>query len=553
MTVILCVSALQPQDEPSPPVQTSSEAKVRDKSRCLKLGMKARKLVEALGVAWNCDKWVHVVQRVLQQRALANQESSQKSLDNRVPWARFLAHLDQLQDADKHRWVTPVVRFYLSFMDGSGDVERSLGKHAAFLNAHVGAAEGDEVSMTEVCLEVASEGPAKEEEMFTQTSGGALLLTDFTRQCATLWLTLQGRRFGCYKKRQDSGKVRTGWRLPGSFKATQILQHAAHDRLVRDAASPSGSDGTRKTIVGLSRSQVKSMVDDARKAPDAVVSRSLLNFRKTTTDRLEKKTFLDEAGNPKVWPGYGPGPPKLRPRKGLAKTSASSAAVSVATVAAKWISLNHKRTVAKQKAQAQAVRPPLVVIDDSGEGSDVAKRSSKYKDNLNLAKIALAESVVVWSQDDLTKAREPSSSMLQAWLGIIALGLKVYEQGSKIGPHTGRRYGKSVSQVPARVRFTTRFQERHRHLVQSFQEVFKKPGARWSQVASIADDSKRSKIAVQTIDGLSDVQHFLLGKRRLGQAGRVAGGSYESVPHKKAAKLSRYGHVTGRGCSSQAW
>ena len=88
----------------------------------------------------------------------------------------------------------PVIRFYLSFRDGTGDVERVLGRFAALQQAHKGHESEGEVSRPEACLEWWREGPRQEEDLFTKAESGQLLLTPFSRSCAelgfALWPTL---------------------------------------------------------------------------------------------------------------------------------------------------------------------------------------------------------------------------------------------------------------------------------------------------------------------------------------------------------------------------
>ena len=66
-------------------------------------------------------------------------------------WATFCAA------APENQWATPVIQLYVSHPDGTGDVERGLGHHAKFRNAHLGAPDSDSKtgsSGPELCLEI---------------------------------------------------------------------------------------------------------------------------------------------------------------------------------------------------------------------------------------------------------------------------------------------------------------------------------------------------------------------------------------------------------------
>ena len=84
-----------------------------------------------------------------------------------------------------------------------GDVERGLGRHAKFRDAHVGSPDSDGAagsSGAELCLEIRIDGPQEQAELFTRSDDGTLLLTDFSRQLATAWLYKLGRRYSCQQK-----------------------------------------------------------------------------------------------------------------------------------------------------------------------------------------------------------------------------------------------------------------------------------------------------------------------------------------------------------------
>lgn len=148
------------------------------------LTQKARRLHEGLGVDFSATTWGSALQQCLRWRAgmlkALPAGRDECGIDNRQVWHRLLA-----EKKAEFRSLDPIIRFYCSMMDGTGSVERGLGRHAHILGVHVGAPERDEGgSLSEACLEVSIEGPQAESQMFTPGLGNVLLLTPFSRQCA---------------------------------------------------------------------------------------------------------------------------------------------------------------------------------------------------------------------------------------------------------------------------------------------------------------------------------------------------------------------------------
>ena len=234
--------------------------KEESRARIHSLLEKARRLWRALGMEenWIARDFLKLVKGVLRYRAAlgvttcAATPGSGAYPDNRVVWATYCAATPESQ------WVLPVVQLYVSHPDGTGDVERGLGRHARFRDAHVGAPDADGAngsSGPELCLEIRVDGPQDVSELFTASDDGTLLLTDFSRKLATAWLSKLGRRYACQQKvRKDRGRRNTGWRLQGSMKAVTKLQRIAIDALV-DQADRDGEPARakhRKTIIGTS-------------------------------------------------------------------------------------------------------------------------------------------------------------------------------------------------------------------------------------------------------------------------------------------------------------
>ena len=278
--------------------------------KSLLLRSKARRLCEAVGLGFSWDTWrtaIRFVERERRRRADAH------TVDNRVVWDAALT-ASEGQDPSPLDGFGPLVAFYVCVTDGTGNVERFLGTHASFLAHHAG---GPDTEMSEVCLEIAREGPKTEDEMFTRDiqKPNVLLLTDFSRRCAELWRCLHGRRFACYKQRRDKGKRNTGLRLRGSMKAVGIMQQQATrvlEKMAREdeeavAASQGEATPRRPTVVGVER---KALMHRVRECEVPAPSKSLLDFRKTTAER---KAMKDKVC---TWPGFGLQAPPLRAKQG---------------------------------------------------------------------------------------------------------------------------------------------------------------------------------------------------------------------------------------------
>jgi hypothetical protein len=143
-----------------------------------------------------------------------------------------------------------VISFYLSFRDGTPDVERLVA-----IFKEIGHEHGD-LQYAEACLELIKEGPQREEEMFEQTPSGPLLLTPFTRRCAELWQAHFGKRFTVQKTRRDVGKQRIGDKRARGMTAVDMGHAVATKRLLIIAADDQQHETakkSRKTIFGIRR------------------------------------------------------------------------------------------------------------------------------------------------------------------------------------------------------------------------------------------------------------------------------------------------------------
>ena len=128
-------------------------------------------------------------------------------IDNRMVWRLVL---DGGGVPDRLR---PAVLAYFGCLHGTGCVERGLGRDKrAVVDPHVGSlrpsAEVEEENSK--CLELHMDGPMHEHDLFVKSGecDDILLLTEFSRACALLWIETHGRRFGANRKvRKDVGVV----------------------------------------------------------------------------------------------------------------------------------------------------------------------------------------------------------------------------------------------------------------------------------------------------------------------------------------------------------
>ena len=129
------------------------------------LKVSGRKLCGALGAVFDELAWKAAATKAMELQERMLRRSADKSCDNRLAW-RIL--IDSGATAEP---LTSVVLFYLSTWDGTGAVERGLGKDAAIQRQHVGDAADESCFDAEVysfLLELNQEGPQREEDMFKE-------------------------------------------------------------------------------------------------------------------------------------------------------------------------------------------------------------------------------------------------------------------------------------------------------------------------------------------------------------------------------------------------
>ena len=258
---------------------------------------------------------------------------------NRVAWAEALASAQGPSPGPHARYVEhlePVLRFYWSCRDGTGDVERSLGRLVAMQKSHCGGRPTGEIDFIELCVELHEEGPKCEEEVAAR-EGWSLLLTEHSRRCAELWLTLHGRRFACSQQRVDQGVRHPESRQEGSFSMVKKRTARALDSLCllaeKDKEDPEAAK-RRRTIFGFHRSRL-----DQNRAEPPEPNKKIQAFRRHTERTLQEKGQRD------VWDGFS-FKPLVQRRKGQA---AGTLKRHVA-----WAGRHLKRQAARKEPSASA-------------------------------------------------------------------------------------------------------------------------------------------------------------------------------------------------------
>ena len=277
-----------------------------------RLLLKGEHLFTSLGCEWNAERFVVAVSAAA--ACSVNAAATPQHIRNRALWAAALASSRSAfarpsvtagcspAAALALRWAEPVANFYFSFRDGTGDVERSLGKHTALAKSHPSSTRQAEQrdDSAEVCMELALEGPQLERDVAAKSdvAGGPLLLTDWSRECARVWRSQFGARFSCqYAPRRDVGR-RNPDRSDGTLERVKVQHKAATTELLEIAAADKSGDAAearhRRTIFGFRRSDISNASAPPR---GPYYGKRMRDFCKRTQDIVHEKT------KHRVWTG----------------------------------------------------------------------------------------------------------------------------------------------------------------------------------------------------------------------------------------------------------
>ena len=478
------------------------------------LKVSGRNLCGALGAVFDEHAWRAAAAKAVELRAQMLRRSEDKSVDNRLAWRALI------DSGGTDEPVTSVVLFYFSTWDGTGAVERGLGKDAAIQKQHIGdAADGScfDADVYSFLLELNQEGPQREKDMFTEASG-ALLFMDFSRACAELWVLTHGRRFACYKERKDKDSKVSKYKRKRQHtdKAVQARARAAYARL-RETAIDGAADScfdAEPTVVGVGR---RTLVASLARLPAPEVGKKTLRFRADTARKRAAKTATD------CWSGRASGP-LTRNLGGALAVEAKKTSVAMAVRARRWKLSKARRAHVKAKAKAKASpkakakAKAILVVSSAGarastpgastpaassstRGATASASSSGARPASSSTARASTPEPVLFKFDTrletLVKKREsPNTAESLNWLTAVAHGGRVEVDGKRVTMTPGIRKAQSLN-------ISQGFVFSYPRLYESLRSAMRAYGSKWAA----RKDGVR-------IAGRADLTAFLLKVQR---------------------------------------
>jgi len=259
-------------------------------------------------------------------------------------------------------------------------------------------------------------GPQREQAMFTHGPHGVLLLTDFSRACATQWLVQRGRRFTCNQApRRDCGKAApSGPRRDGTKtdRGVQLRARAAYaaraDMAARDADLPLGRDH-RSTILSIDRATLMRSVKRMPAPPDG---KKTLQFRAHTARKLTDKRSVP------LWQGWTASKPTMRLGGSAAIAAATSAAAVLGARSRSWLGRSARSKCAAQVRNANelhASKKPRTAA-----GSSLTARASTLRKGEKDEVLTVVSTTLDSMFIDVVN--EPVTKDLCYWIRAIAQG-----------------------------------------------------------------------------------------------------------------------------------
>ena len=224
-----------------------------------------------------------------------------KPRDNRVAWAQVLQP-GFLHANDSIATMGPMLHIYLAASDSTCGVERDLGALTRVLHAHSGHTDEDGTSISH-CTEVLLDGPVSEEGVGFRRGAVEhhceLIPTDFTIECARLWVDLQGRRFRVYQPGRKPGPQKT---RGGTWIAARRGVKHALDKVAR--ASDRNLDAP--TMLGVPRRMLLRTPAEVNPARAALQKFDALTRTKSKRSMILQLARRQNGANPYTNMGLNP-------------------------------------------------------------------------------------------------------------------------------------------------------------------------------------------------------------------------------------------------------
>ncbi|CAE7765456.1 ngoBIM [Symbiodinium sp. CCMP2592] len=231
-------------------------------------------------------------------------KSKDPGFGNKHAWSWLLRPAWRARHAHKLPWTEDchaLIAFFLSLKINTTTLERDLGHLLTQLEAHSGPLTPNGSTIASI-LEVAVEGPQREEEFFRkpESEGAVLTPTDFGVLCGELWIRHFGRRFRMtYNKERKQGPSKPRQARSGTLAAIVRGREAAAAEAAKraEAAASKGRSwkpasfvpGLSLPLPAASASAQNSVAGTrwafARPTPDAL--KHLENFRARTQQKYD--------------------------------------------------------------------------------------------------------------------------------------------------------------------------------------------------------------------------------------------------------------------------
>ena len=451
--------------------------------------------------------------------------------DNRTAWAQVLeSSLFQANDLTDD--VQLMVCIYLASRDSTCGIERDLGALSKVLEVHRGPVDDDATTISS-CVEVLLDGPQSEADLGYHLAGegespesssshsSCLVATDFTRECASLWVDLRGRRFRVYRP----GNGKKPGPKPGKNKnqkgltGLKVRVKAAMDRL---ASRGSGGLLSQSTILSLPRDSFCRRPGQANPAKQSV---NLKKFDNWTKKKRIMATHLQQArkmvrGNPYT-------SSDLDPRRKLRRGHVIS---------------GHQlpREPGTRRVQRSPGGAAIVAVDackvsvPEREGYRVSRPATDHGASSLVQQVQTSRMVIMdspWQCDNLSSQGDLALAIYFATvaLGKPTIGRVQHLQSSSLGP-TDRALVlyRPISRGTKLSIFLGEDFKRERPLLRDvISGIVKMRDSVWT----LADESGSACVRIRSP---SDVRSFLLDFRRAGHSGGGVLGSKSSLARPSA-------------------